>query len=276
MKSQATNSQKPMYKPADDKNKPEGKMRKGNNAVLTAVLTLGIILIVLAGVLFLIIHNNVSGLADRYRTSLAEIPLLRNALPAATGPVNLDKLTKAELIKKYGEIEAENSKLLSKLKQEDNELVKLQQVKDEYDKMKSEIDGTKSDLKSQQAALDKKKSEVDDYKKQVDAIVANGDKSAFSQYYEKLNPDVAKQIYAEIVKQQQTDTQIKKFATLYATMDASSAAQIFEKMGSTKIDMIAETLMAMNKEASSAILAAMTPSFSAKLTEKLNALYKGQ
>lgn len=252
-------------------------MRKGNSAVLTALLTLGIILIVLAGAFFLIIHNNVNGLADRYRTSLEGLPLLSKALPAIpAGSVSLDKLTKEELVKKYNETEAENSELLSKLKKADNDLEKLQQIKADYDKMKSEIDVTKSDLKSQQADLDKQKSEIEEYKKQVDAIVANGDKSAFSQFYEKLDPEVAKQIYAEIIKQQQTDTQIKKFATLYATMDASSAAQIFEKMGSTKIDMIAETLMAMNKEASSAILAAMTPSFSAKLTEKLNALYKGQ
>jgi len=39
--------------------------------------------------------------------------------------------------------------------------------------------------------------------------------------------------------------------------------------------MTAETLKVMKKESSSAILESMTPEFAAKVTEKLNALFKG-
>jgi flagellar motility protein MotE (MotC chaperone) len=261
-------------KQTDDLTQSEGKMGKGRSVLVPILITLAVIIIVLTGMLFLIIHNNVNGLADKYREGISGVPLLSSFLPSKD-TVSLDKLSKKELVDKYNEILAEKTELVSKLEKADNDIEKLKKTEDEYNKMKSEIDGTKSDLKAQQAELDKKKSELDDYKKQIDTIIANGDTKAFSQYYEKVDPDTAKQIYADIVKQDQTDAQVKKFAQLYATMDASSAAQIFEKMGSTKIDMIAETLMAMNKEASSAILAAMTPSFSAKLTEKLNALYKG-
>lgn len=265
-----------MHEGEQVKKPTEVRMHKSRSVAVAILLAAAIITIIFAGSFYMVIHNNVNGLADRYRTNLAGIPLLRNVLPALKETDSLDKLTRDELINKYNDIKKQNEELASKLEESDTEKNKLLDMKAGYEKMKSEIDGLKSDLQSQQTALDQKKNDVDEYKKQVDAIVAKGDTGAFSQYYEKINPDVAKQIYTEIVKKQQADASVKKFAQVYETMDAASAAQIFEKMGSTKINMIAETMLAMKKESSSAILAAMTPAFAAKMTEKLNALYKGQ
>jgi flagellar motility protein MotE (MotC chaperone) len=58
-------------------------------------------------------------------------------------------------------------------------------------------------------------------------------------------------------------------------MDEAAAAQIFEQLGATQLDMTAETLQAMNKDNSAKILGSMTPQFAAQVTQKLNALYKG-
>ena len=98
---------------------------------------------------------------------------------------------------------------------------------------------------------------------------------AFKQYFENVDPATARQVYEETVKQQQDDENAKKFAQIYEAMDASAAAQIFEQMGNSKIDMIAGTLKNMKKETAAEILAAMTPAFASKLTEKLDALIRG-
>jgi flagellar motility protein MotE (MotC chaperone) len=116
---------------------------------------------------------------------------------------------------------------------------------------------------------------LNELKKKLDELTANGDKEAFKANYEQLDPENAKELYAKVVKEQQANENVKKFAQVYAAMDASAAAQIFEQLGTAKIDMTAETLKAMSKENSSAILQSMTPVFAAKVTEKLNNLYRG-
>jgi flagellar motility protein MotE (MotC chaperone) len=253
--------------------------RKNGRGILFTLLTFLTVIVILAavfgGVFYYVIHNNVNGLTDRYRSNIQNIPLARLTLPKVADPLDPKNMTADEIKKKYIELRNDNTVLQKQLADMNTKLSDAQKFKTDYDNLKLESDKQLQDVKDRQAAMDQKDLELKDLKKTLDELKAAGDKEAFKTYFESIDPENAKLIYAEVAKELQTDANTEKFAQIYAAMDASAASQIFEQLGASKIDMIAQTLQAMNKENTSAILAAMTPAFAAKLTEKLAALYKG-
>ncbi len=242
--------------------------------LLTFFIALFIVGIILGGAFYLIIHNNVNGLAERYRQPIQNIPLVRLALPAAVDPLDPRNMTDEEIAEKYTEYRKQNDELNRLLEESEKEQQELQKYKDEYEQYKAENDKTTQELKERTASLDERQLKLDELKKQIEQLIANGDKAGLKEYFETVNPELAQQVYAEVVKQQQADENAKKFAQIYETMDASAAAKIFEEMGNVKIDMVAETLRNMKKENLAEILAEMTPAFASKITEKLDELYK--
>ena len=252
--------------------------KKGGRSILFSVFTffsvILVIALILGGAFYIVIHNNVNGLAERYRLSIQNIPLMRLALPVAPDPLDPRYMTASEIKNKYTEFRNANVDLRKQLDESVKKAQELQKYKDEYDALKAENEKAAQDIKSRQAEQDARQTQLDELKASIDALIASGDKEGLKQYFETLDPEMAKQVYAEVVKQQQTDKNTKKFAQVYAAMDAVAAAQIFEKLGNSQIDLIGQTLKAMSKENSSAILAAMTPNFAAKVTQKLDGLFR--
>lgn len=258
--------------------KSQNSGKKGRGVLFTLLTFLTVIIILAAvfgGVFYFIIHNNVNGLADRYRSSIQSIPLVKFALPKAADPLDPKNMTADEIKRKYVEFRSESALLNKQLTDTNTKLSEAQKYKTDYDNLKLETDKQLQEVKDRQAALDQKDLELKDLKRALDELTAAGNKEAFKAYFESVDPENAKLIYAEVAKELQADANTKKFAQIYAAMDASAASQIFEQLGASQMDMIAQTLQAMSKENSSAILASMTPAFAAKLTEKLDALYKG-
>jgi flagellar motility protein MotE (MotC chaperone) len=273
MPNNSGNSSTKVENPKSQNNAPKGK------GVLFTLLTFMTVIVIIAavfgGVFYFIIHNNVNGLADRYRSSIQNIPLAKLALPKVADPLDPKYMTAAEIKKKYAEFKNENQALKKQLADANAKLNEFQGYKDDYEGLKSDTDKALEDIKSRESAVNEKETQLKELKQKIDELIAKGDKDSFKTYYESLDPENAKLLYSQVVKEQQSDENIKKFAQVYAAMDAAAAAQIFEQLGNSKIDMTAETLKAMSKENSSAILASMTPAFAAKVTEKLNALYRG-
>jgi len=72
------------------------------------------------GVFFIVIKNNVNGLAEKYRNNLKNIPVLRMALPpppADYDPLDPKNLKLDELIEKYNQFRKENGELAKKLEE---------------------------------------------------------------------------------------------------------------------------------------------------------------
>lgn len=252
--------------------------KKGRGVMFTLLTFLTVIVVIAAvfgGVFYYIIHNNINGLAERYRSSIQNIPLVKLALPKAPDPLDPKYMTEDDIKKKYIEFRNENEALKKQLSETNTRLDEYQGYKDDYESLKLDTEKALQDIKDRKAAMDEKELQLKELKQKIDELTANGDKESFKAYYENLDPENAKLLYAEIVKEQQSDVNTKKFAQVYEVMDAAAAAKIFEQLGNSKMDMTAETLKAMKKENSSAILESMTPEFAAKLTEKLNALFKG-
>ncbi len=242
--------------------------------LLTFFVALLVIGIILGGAFYFVIHNNVNGLGEKYRKTIQNIPIARMALPVVADPLDPQYMTADEITAKYKEFREKNE-VLSKLYEEsEKKQTELQKYKDEYEQNKAENEKTAQELKDRTSLLEEEQAKLDELKKKIDELIANGDKQGLKEYFETINPELAKQVYAEVVKQQQIDENAKKFAQIYEAMDASAAAQIFEAMGNAKIELVAQTLKNIKKEKTAEILAAMTPAFASKLTEKLDELYK--
>lgn len=262
--------------PAKSEAKKDGKKKRSKFFTIFMIL-LDIVIIVAAftAVFYFIFYNNIGGVTQKYYSTVKSIPLLNLALPEAPDPLNPKYMTQGEIRDKYIEYKTENEQLKKQLDEAGKKTGELQGFKDDYDKLTNEAQTILQSLKMRETAIAAKEKQLEEQKGKLDEMIAKGDKEGFKEYFETIDPENAALLYEDAVKQQQTDENVKKFAQVYAEMDPASAAAIFEQLGTSKLDMITETLKAMAKDKSSKILEAMTPDFAAKVTEKLNTLYKG-
>lgn len=253
-----------------------GKQQKGKlMTILTVLLVAVIILAIFGGVFYFIIFNNIGGVTEQHYSSLKKIPVLNLALPEPPDPLNPKYMTNNEIRKQYIEFWTENEILKEQLAEVQKKTDEYKVFKDNNDKLTQEADAKTQDLTAREAAVVEKELKLKELQEKIDTLIANGDSAAYADYFETLDPDNAQLIYEKILLEQQVDANIKKFAQVYAEMDPAAAASIFEELGTSQTEMISETLMAMNKTNSAEILESMTPDFAAKVTQKMDALYRG-
>jgi len=258
---------------------PKIKQNEKNKGKASILITLAAVVIIIAvvfgGVFYFIISTNAGGFAQKHRATIQKLPVFRSALPAAPDPLDPRYMTDRQIRDKYVEFREENIKLKEQLDEATRLIDEYKYYKDNIESLETDAENKLNELKERTAALDARELEINEMKKQLDELIAEkAGREAFIEYFERIDPENARSIYESLVKKKQTDEEIKKFAQIYAQMDEASAARIFEQLGNSKIDMIAETLMLMNRENSAAILEAMNPEFAALVTEKLNELYR--
>ncbi len=244
---------------------------------LLAFLTAAIIMIViLGGVFYIIINKNINGLADRYRREIQSIPLLKMALPALADPEDPKYLSEKELRIKYQELRVMRDGLLEKIKEIEEENTELQKYKDEYEKILAENEQVKNDVEEQRLKIEQELKKVGDEKRKIDELIVKNDKTGFKEYFQNVNEETAKELYAQIIKEQKADENSKKFAQIYENMDPADAARILEEIGNSKLEIVVDVFKNMKKEASSEILAAMSTGFASKVSEELKELYEAE
>lgn len=259
--------------------KKQQNLKKKKGKFLTFITVLLILLLIIAafgGVFYFIVYNNTGNVTLKYYSNLKKIPVLNLALPEPPDPLNPKYMTTGEIKKQYDIYRSENEALKKQLEDANGKIDEYKAYKDNYDTLVGEEEKKIQDLDAREAVIAAKELQLKELQSGVDESIANGDKDSFKTWFESIEPENAALIYENVIKEQQVDANIRKFAQVYAEMDAAAAARIFEQMGSSKIDMIAETLRAMNKENASKILESMAPDFAANATEKLNLLYKGE
>lgn len=252
-----------------------GKKQKGRLlTILTVLLVTVIILTVFGGIFYFIIFNNIGGVTEQNYSTLKKIPVLNLALPEPPDPLNPKYMTASEIKKQYIEFRNENESLREQLTEAGLKIDEYKVFKDGNDALSQESESRKQDMDSREAAIAKKELKLKELQEKIDTLIANADTAGYAEYYETLYPENAQLIYEKIKLQQQIDENVKKFALVYAEMDPAAAAAIFERLGTSEMEMITNTLKAMNKTNSAKILESMTPDFAAKVTVKLDALYR--
>ena len=249
----------------------EGEAKSGGIlfAVVSFFSALLVIGAVLAGFVFFIVKMNVLGVADTYRDSIANTPILNLALPAEEKN-DPKEMTFDELLAVYDTAVEENEQLKYDMENARERIDELSQAKSKYDAEIIIYDEKTTQLQQQILAHEAEKKQLDDMKYDLERAAATGDKTAFAKYYESVSPEVAQEIYAQIVQSDKTDDEKKRFIKLFETLDTKASAEIVETLGSSRIDFIADTLGTIKKDIAAEIIANLTPQLGAQITLRLS------
>lgn len=248
------------------------KTKRGGGFVFALVSLLSALLViaaVLCGFLFLIVKFNLLGVADTYREPIEKVPVLRLALPAPEGEEPAE-MTLEELTVRYNSVVGENERLNTEIDTANNRIDELSRAKSEYDAKALINDEKTAQLEQKVIELEANKKQLDDMKYDLERAAANGDKEAFAKYFESVSPEVAQEIYAQIMQQDKTDADKQKFIKLFQTLDTKTSAQIIETLGSSRIDFITETLAALKRDVAADIISNLQPDLAAQVTLRLS------
>ncbi len=242
--------------------------------ILTIIAALLIVALIIGGVFFFAIKKNINGVAENMRDTVENIPILRLALPEIPEPDEEVNMTEEQVRAKYTMIRAEKLELekqLEELTKQVGELNKQLEAKGTDSALllqqKEAAEGDKQKQQTEYAALKKDFDELSE-------VIATGDTDAYKDYFEKIDPAKAAELYEKVIQIKKASDDVKKYVAIYENMDASAVAGIMEQLGTGKMPLILEILKNMKKETSSGILSEMTPEFAAKVSEQLAKTYK--
>jgi flagellar motility protein MotE (MotC chaperone) len=272
---------KVLEKPAQVKPEPKGEDKKnidnkGNDSkytVIGIVSAILILLLVFGATFTIMLKTNTAGLADKCRTSLQGIPVLKYALPKAADPEDPKNFTQSELIDKYNALRKQNQDLQAKEKDLNSQLADLMKYKANEEKRTADATAKLTDAQNLKKQVDDANAKLAADKQAFDSVVANADKQGFKTYYEQVNKDTAQKIYAQIVTEQKISDDTKKYVQIYEQMDAKKAAQILEQVGKSDMNLVVDILKNMSRDKVAKILPEMTTEFAANVSQKLSAVY---
>jgi flagellar motility protein MotE (MotC chaperone) len=262
---------------AKKKSKKDGKAKKPLNKFKVTILALLTAFILIAGsflgTYFFIVGNNYQGVATKYEEQLKNIPVLNLALPKRDDPEDEKLLTEDQVRSKYTALLKKRNELNNTINNLTKENKELKKTIEELKKTNAQDESYKKESESKIKSYEDNKKSVDDLKASVDALIAKGDTAGFKQYFEKVNPQTAKDLYSQIVKQDTANENAKKFAATYEKMESATAAKLFESLSKTNMDLAVNILSNMKKESYMAVLAQMDSTLAATFTEKMSKDY---
>jgi hypothetical protein len=248
------------------------RVKSGGGALFAAASlfsALFVIAAVLAGFLFLIVKMNAMGVADAYEDEIAKIPLLNMALPdrVKTDP---SEMSQSELATVYNAAISENERLKIDIEGANRRIDELSRAKSEFDAQIMINDEKTEQMRQQVLSLEADKKKLGDMKYDLERLIAAGDKEAFARYYEEVSPEVAQEIYAQIMREIRADDEKRQFIKLFGALDTKASAQIIETLGSARIDFICDTLSSVKKDIAAEIISSLSPELAARVTLRLS------
>ncbi|HHV60395.1 MAG TPA: hypothetical protein GXX49_08965 [Clostridiaceae bacterium] len=247
---------------SDQKNPNKVNLQKNSSndkkmpgIILPLISILVVVLAIIGGTFYILIHNNINNLAEKYRSVLQDKPALAWMLPAPLNPEDPWYMPANEVRKKYEELVKENQNLKTQLEESQKKVEELQNYKNEAEAGMSEFEKKKAQLEKDIADFQTK--------------VAQEDDTGFRDFYEEINPEKAAELYAGIVKRQEASKELEKIAGIYAEMDVGSAASILNEMGSEKIDLIVSILSFMDTKDAAGIIALLDRNLASLITESM-------
>ncbi len=240
-------------------------------SIITALL---LVVLIIGGALFLAVKFNVNGIADSMGDSIRGIPVLKWSLPEKPDPEEEKNMTEEQVRSKYNEIKLQKEELEKR----------VEDLTKQLDNTKNQItakDSNSSLLQQQKDALEAEKnklqSQKDSLQKDFDKlaeVISAGDTTEYKNYFKKINPQKADELYESIMKEEKVSADVKKYCSIYEQMDSSAVAGIMEQMGTSKMTLIIDIMKNLKKDTAGAILTEMTPAFAAKVSEQLAKEYK--
>lgn len=88
----------------------------------------------------------------------------------------------------------------------------------------------------------------------------------YIKYYESINPELAEELYKQVVKQEEIDETMKDYVQAYTAMKPKEAAQIFEAMTEDLV-LASQILKNMDSESRGKIMGVMDAEIAAQITK---------
>ena len=244
----------------------------GGLATLLITLAIIFIWIIIMGIL---VRLDVGGFGSNVLAPLIrDIPGLNRILPEGSVPKKEDEVKTDSAAEGTTEVTGLSSMEEANIyiKRLENELKEEMERSAAYlasiDKLEAEV-ARLEPFEQAQAQLEADKKEF--YNNIVFGEEAP-DPEAYKAYYELIQPDVAAQIYAQIVQDEVDDEELDNYVKAYSSVKAKESAAIFDKMidedvRGDSIRLISRILGRMSAENRGNILAAMDESNAGKVTE---------
>ena len=254
------------------KTKEQSAEKSGGGFLFAAVSLISALLVivaVLAGFIFFVVKMNVLGVADTYRDSIAQTPILNMALPKEEKS-DPSEMTVEELTALYNATLAENDGLKQEMDGANKRIEELSQAKSEFDAQIMINNEKTVQLQQQLMEYEANKKQLDELKYDLERIIATGDKDAFAEYFARVSPEVAQEIYAQIIQEQKSNDEKRQFIKLFESLETKASAEIIETLGTARIDFITDTLSAVKKDIAAEIIANLTPELAASVALRLS------
>lgn len=191
--------------------------------------------------------------------SIRGIPVLNWALPEKPDPEDEKNMTEEQVRSKYNEIKAQKEELE---KQVEDLTKQLDNTKNQVTAKDSNTSLLQQQMKALETEKNKLQTEKDSLQKDYDKlseVISKGDTTEYKNYFKKVNPQKAEELYTSILQEEKISADVKKYCSIYEQMDASAVAAIMEQMGSSKMTLIIDIMKNLKKDTAGEILTEMTP-----------------
>lgn len=219
------------------------------------------------------IKANKFGLGEKFRGNLKNIPIIKMILPPNPDPEAAEYMDEDQLAGKYEEFRKMVKDLKKQIEEQKKTTADLQRYKDDADKMKGEVGQGKTVNDHDKKKIDQERKQLQEDKLKFAEAVKNADKNGFAQYFEKIDKEIASQIYEKVLKEKQVDDDVKNYVKTFEVMESANAAKVLENMSLGNMDLVANMMKLMKRQAVSEILANMDPIVAANLSDRIAVEY---
>ena len=236
------------------------KKEKSGGMKGTGVLIIILIIISWLSIMALLIKCDVGGFGSGVlRPVLKDVPVIKWILPDASDE----------------EVAKENDYPYDTLEEALTAVALLDQANASKEAEIAALTDKNSELAAEVARLSAIESEMETFEEEKNKFyneIVYGemapDTDTYIEWYNKLDPEYAENVYRDIVSAKEADNKIKELANAYEGMDRKKAASILENM-SNDLDAVALILNNMGSKARGEILAEMDADYAANVTKKL-------
>lgn len=239
---------------------------EGGSRLAVFFVTLIIIAIWLS-ILALLIKMDVGGFGSTVLTPLLKnVPYVNRILPDNRDPLLGEEPASTENTE-YPYATLEDA--ITRIKELEKELQKEKNATADSQNRAAELEGQSAQLeeyKANEAAFEELKQKFDE---EVVFSDQAPDINEYKKFYESIDPANAEALYKQVLQQQEKDSELEGYVSMYSSMKPKQAAAIFDTM-TNDLNLVAKILKAMDTESSSSILGAMNAETAAKLTKIMN------
>lgn len=251
----------------------DGNKKKKSPGLFSFLFPVLLATSIIFGVWVYFIKANKFGLGERYRENLKNIPVVRMILPPSPDPEAAEYMSDDQLVQKYEEYRKQNKEYQKKIEEQKKTIADLQKYKDNEQTMRGNNETQKAFLDNEKAKIDKERKQLQADKLKFALDVKNADKKGFAEYFEKMDKEIAKQVYEKVLKENKVSDEVKNYVKTFELMEPASAAKVLESMGVGNMDLVANITKLMKKQAAAEIMANMDPVFASNLADMMAVEY---